>query len=283
MPELPEAETLRRQLEPLIVGQKIQHAWARLPRRTFPDIEEFIRLVSGARLIAANRRGKQIYFPLNNGWNFLVHLGMSGRLHLEDEPRENGTAVFPPDRKHVHAALLFESGRQLLFTDPRTFGAVGVSRDLPFLKTLGPEPLDLDFDEEALVTNIKKRTAKIKSVLLDQKTVAGLGNIYADELCFLARVHPAIPAHQVPAQKLRILVSQMKPVLERAIDARGATLKDGGYQDLFGTSGKYFPLAYGRTGQPCQNCSTPIERGKLGAGKSARSFHFCPKCQEKIK
>lgn len=281
MPELPEAETLRRQLEPLIVGQRIERSWARLPRRTFPSIDGFVHLSTNARLVAAKRRGKQIYFPLDNGWNFLVHLGMSGRLHLESN-LENPTP-FPPDRKHVHAALLFENGTQLLFTDPRTFGAVGISRDLPFLTELGPEPLDADFDEAALVERIKKRTAKIKSVLLDQKTVAGLGNIYADELCFLARVHPAMPANQVPIPKLQLLVSQMKPVLERAIAARGATLKDGGYQDLFGTSGKYFPLAYGRTGEPCLECTTPIERGKLGAGKSARSFHFCPKCQKEIK
>lgn len=283
MPELPEAETLRLQLEPLIVGQRIQRSWARLPRRTFPDIDQFIRLSSNTRLIAAKRRGKQIYFPLENGWSFLVHLGMSGRLHLESDPGGAGSMSFPPDRKHVHAALLFENGSQLLFTDPRTFGAVGVSRDLPFLQELGPEPLDANFDEAALVAQLKKRTAKIKSVLLDQKTVAGLGNIYADELCFLARVHPATPANQVPRQKLRFLVSQMKPVLERAIAARGATLKDGGYQDLFGTSGEYFPLAYGRTGEPCQECSTSIERGKLGLGKSARSFHFCPNCQKEVK
>ena len=277
MPELPEAETVRRQLEPQIVGSKIESAWARLPRRTFPSIPEFIENTQGARIVEAKRRGKQIYFPLDNGLNFLVHLGMTGRLHVE----ENSVSFDPSTlHKHIHAVLRFEDHRQLVFTDPRTFGAVGVTRELPFLTAMGPEPLDADFDKNALVEKLRLRRVPIKAAILDQKIVAGLGNIYADEVCFLARVHPMMRACDVPISKLRVLVSHMKPVLEKAIEARGATLKDGGYQDIFGAFGEYIPLAYGNTGQPCSVCATPMQRGVLGPGKSARSFHFCPSCQK---
>lgn len=277
MPELPEAETVRRQLERQIVGSKIQTAWARLPRRTFPSISEFIESTQGARIVEAKRRGKQIYFPLDNGLNFLVHLGMTGRLHVENNGAPVNESTLP---KHVHAVLRFEDNRALIFTDPRTFGAVGVSGELPFLSAMGPEPLDEDFDEKALIEKLRLRRIPIKAAILDQKLIAGLGNIYADEVCFLARVHPLTRACDVPISKLKILVAQMKPVLEQAIEARGATLKDGGYQDVFGAFGQYIPLAYGNTGQPCGVCETLMQRGVLGPGKSARSFHFCPKCQK---
>jgi len=277
VPELPEAETVRRQLESQIVGSKIENSWARLPRRTFPSIAEFVQNTRGARIVSAHRRGKQIYFPLDNGLNFLVHLGMTGRLHVEENALPLEPSTLP---KHVHAVLQFEDNRQLIFTDPRTFGAVGVTRELPFLTAMGPEPLDEDFDENSLVAKLHTRRVPIKAAILDQKLVAGLGNIYADEVCFLARVHPLMRACDVPISKLKVLVSQMKPVLQQAIAARGATLKDGGYQDIFGAFGEYIPLAYGNTGQPCSVCETPMQRGVLGPGKSARSFHFCPTCQK---
>jgi len=277
MPELPEAETVRRQLESQIVGARIVHCWARLPRITRPNIEEFGRELNGATIVAASRRGKQIYFPLDSGANFLVHLGMTGRLHVE-----KSTPQFEPDLlpRHVHAVLRFDNGQSLIFTDPRTFGFVGVARELPFLTQMGPEPIDEDFDEAALVLKLKSRNTKIKAAILDQKLVAGLGNIYADEVCFLARVHPEQRASEVPSAKLKLLVSHMKPVLEKAIAARGATLKDGGYQDTFGNFGEFVPEIYGRKNEACHICGSTIQRGVLGAGKTARSFHFCPKCQK---
>ena len=276
MPELPEAETVRRQLAPQIVGLRIEHAWARLPRITRPSIEEFVSTTQGQRIIDARRRGKQIYFPLENGSNLLVHLGMTGRLHVEESAAEFDQSTL---HKHIHAVLRLEGHRQLVFTDPRTFGFVGVATELPFLSKMGPEPLDDDFDAAALVARLSKRSSKIKAALLDQTIVAGLGNIYADEVCFLAGVHPETRACDVPLQKLQQIVAHMKPVLERAIAARGATLKDGGYQDTFGQFGEFLPQVYGQTGEPCQNCGTAIARGVLGPGKSARSYHFCPNCQ----
>jgi formamidopyrimidine-DNA glycosylase len=277
MPELPEAETVRRQLEPQIVGATIIATWARLPRITQPSIEEFVNTTVGQRILEARRRGKQLYFPLENGASLLVHLGMTGRLHVEEATTHELSEQHL--HKHIHAVLRLDNGRQLVFTDPRAFGALGVARELAFLSKMGPEPLDEDFDERALAKKLSKRATKIKAALLDQTLVAGLGNIYADEVCFLARVHPEQRACDVSMPKLRLLVSHMRPVLERAIAARGATLKDKGYQDTFGEYGEYYPHAYGNTGLPCGTCGAPIQRGVLGPGRSARSYHFCPKCQ----
>lgn len=275
MPELPEAETVRSQLAPHVTDKVIAAAWARLPRRTLPSIEEFTRRVRGQRIVAACRRGKQLYFPLKNGDHLLVHLGMTGRLAVEKTAFTSESAP-----RHVQAALTLPGGKQLVFRDPRTFGSIGVSRELPFLQTMGPEPLDEDFDIETLVKKLKSRNTKIKTALLDQSLVAGLGNIYADEACFEAGIHPAQIASTLSPNKLRALCRTLRPLLERAIIARGATLKDKGYQDIFGEHGEFMPRVYGQTGEPCMHCGTPIQRGTLGAGKSARSYHFCPKCQK---
>jgi formamidopyrimidine-DNA glycosylase len=144
---------------------------------------------------------------------------------------------------------------------------------------MGPEPLDDDFDAEALACELQRHKVMIKAALLDQRRVAGLGNIYADEVCFEAGVHPAVRASDLSLDQLRRIVACMRPILERAIAARGATLKDGGYQDLFGQFGEFIPKAYGNTGSPCVTCGIAIEHGKLGHGKGARSYHFCPACQ----
>ncbi len=281
MPELPEAETVRAQLEPQIVAQTITQTWARLPRITLPDIDNFIARTENQQIIAAKRRGKQIYFPLQSGDNLLIHLGMTGRLHVET-PAEN-TPVFDPEtlHKHIHGVLLLSNGSRLVFTDPRTFGKLAVSRELPFLAQMGPEPLDEDFNVELIAQKLKKKNVRIKAAILDQTLIAGLGNIYADEVCFLARIHPETRAMDIPIEKLRELVGYMRPTLERAIKARGATLKDGGYQDTFGQFGEFIPQIYGRTGDACDECGTLIQRGVLGAGKTARSYHFCEKCQPK--
>jgi formamidopyrimidine-DNA glycosylase len=277
MPELPEAETVRAQLEPQIVGETIVQTWARLPRITAPSIDEFIARTQNQTIVGAKRRGKQIYFPLQSGDSLLVHLGMTGKLHVD------ASDSFRPDdlHKHIHAVLQLTGGKQLVFTDPRTFGKLAVAQELPFLEKMGPEPIDADFDGSLIAQKLKKKGVRIKAAILDQALVAGLGNIYADEVCFLAKVHPETRASDLSIEKLNELVSYMRPVLEKAIAARGATLKDGGYQDTFGEYGQFIPQIYGRKGDPCDNCGEIIERGTLGPGKSARSYHFCPSCQKK--
>ena len=276
MPELPEAETVRAQLEPQIVGETIVFSWARLPRITTPDIESWVQRTQNQKIIAAKRRGKQIYFPLASGDNLLVHLGMTGKLHVEPDAEFDIENLHP----HVHGVLRLSGGKRLVFTDPRTFGKLGVATELPFLQTLGPEPLDDDFPAEQIVEKLSKRNSKIKAAILDQALIAGLGNIYADEVCFAARIHPATRASSISREKLAELVSFMRPTLERAIAARGATLKDGGYQDTFGEYGEFIPQIYGRTGDVCDVCGTIIQRGVLGASKTARSYHFCETCQK---
>ncbi len=279
MPELPEAETVRAQLEPQIVGQTIVKTWARLPRITLPNIEDFIERTQKQRIIAAKRRGKQIYFPLESGDNLLVHLGMTGKLHVET-PAKNAPDFDPETlHKHIHGALILSNQTRLVFTDPRTFGKLAVSRELPFLAQMGPEPLDEDFDIELIAQKLKKKNVRIKAAILDQTLIAGLGNIYADEVCFLAKIHPETRGIDIAIEKLRELVGYMRPTLERAIKARGATLKDGGYQDTFGQYGEFIPQIYGRKGDACDECGTVIQRGVLGAGKTARSYHFCATCQ----
>jgi formamidopyrimidine-DNA glycosylase len=277
VPELPEVETVRRQLARQIVGDRIVHTWARLPRITKPSVREFVAETEGHKILDACRRGKQLYFPLDSGAYLLVHLGMTGRLFVEAPTKKK----FDPEalHKHIHAVLVLNDTRRLVFADPRTFGSLEVTEELKFLSKMGPEPLDDDFDGDAIVEKLAKRSVKIKAALLDQALVAGIGNIYADEICFLARVHPEQRANDISKAKLREIVGLIRPVLERAVAARGATLKDGGYQDTFGIHGEYHPHAYGRTGEPCENCGTAIQRGTLGPGKSARSYHFCPKCQ----
>jgi len=170
---------------------------------------------------------------------------------------------------------------QLIFRDPRTFGSIGVSRELPFLQSMGPEPLDADFDITVIAKKLKSRNTKIKTALLDQSLIAGLGNIYADEACFEAGIHPARIAATLSLPRLRALCNTLRPILERAIAARGATLKDKGYQDIFGNYGEFIPHVYGQTGEPCTTCGATIRRGTLGASKSARSYHYCPRCQKK--
>lgn len=276
MPELPEAETVRAQLAPQLIGSTVIQTWARLERLTSPTVAAFKARTEGQKIVDAKRRGKQIYFPLESGDSLLVHLGMTGKLHVEPD----GGELVPEElHKHVQGVLRLNGNRRLVFTDSRTFGKLAVSRELPFLESMGPEPLDDDFPAESVAQKLAKKNVKIKAAILDQSLVAGLGNIYADEVCFLARVHPETRANTIPIEKLRELVSYMEPVLRRAINARGATLKDGGYQDTFGQYGEFIPQMYGRTGEPCEICGTLIQRGVLGASKSARSYHFCSKCQ----
>ena len=276
MPELAEVETVRRQVAETVNGRRITASWAGLPRITRPSVEAFVAGTVDRRILSAERRAKQLYFPLEGGTYLLVHLGMTGRLAVL--PEDEFDAAHP--QKHLHAWLRLDNGTFLLYSDPRTFGRLSIADDLEFLTKLGPEPLDFDFDSDALAMRLGQRTIAVKAALLDQRTVSGLGSIYADEACFLAGVHPLARACDVGSAQLRRLTGQLRPVLERAVEAGGATLKDGGYQDLFGRFGRYHPYVYGNTGDPCPNgCGAVIQYAKLGVGRSARPAHFCATCQ----
>jgi formamidopyrimidine-DNA glycosylase len=285
MPELPEVETVRRGLEQGAVGRRITSTWVRGPdgRRVVvrPDPETFVRATEGARILAAVRYGKQLELPLDNGWHILAHLGMTGRFQLQRRIEEADGE--PPDR-HIWAALsLAPDGPKpddlLIYRDPRRFGVIEVSELPDFRERLGVDPFDARFDPDRVMGEIARRRAPIKMVLLDQQLIAGIGSIYADELCALAGVHPATRACDVSHTKLGLIVSQVRPLLERAIAARGATLERSPYQDIFGVGRAFQPRAYGRSGKPCLTCGATMEWSRIGAGKRGRSYTYCPACQ----
>jgi formamidopyrimidine-DNA glycosylase len=267
MPELPEVETIVRTLRPSLLGRRIDAL--RIIRQDIirPKNIDLNSKLTGRAILAIGRRGKKIIFNLDDDARFYVHLGMSGRLTL-DRPQ----AVIPP---HTHL-ILHIAGGELRFTDPRRFGGVfwlgtHASPDTD----LGPEPLELRASQ--LAARLTRTRRAIKTALLDQKILAGLGNIYADESLFAAGIHPQIPASKLSSTQIARLNRSIKTVLNRAIHHRGSTLRD--YRDPNGQPGDFQKIhrVYDRAGKPCVVCGAPIFRIVLGG----RSTHFCPKCQNK--
>lgn len=281
MPELPEVETIRRDLLPRVRGRRIARLefppdprGCRLLRRCRSP-SALSRLLSGRRILDLRRRGKYLLFVLDSGDFLIVHLGMSGRLILRDPSR--------PAPAHLRAVLSLRGGGALHYTDPRKFGEFYLFSERrnetavdPF--RLGPEPLGKGFDSGRLRTALAERRSPVKAVLLDQKAVAGLGNIYSDEALFRARLDPRRRADRVRAGSVRALHRAIRSVLSEAIRARGTTAEDGGYRDGFDRAGAFqFRLrVYQRKGRPCPRCSAPIATARI----AGRTSHFCPKCQK---
>jgi formamidopyrimidine-DNA glycosylase len=278
MPELPEVETVVRTLRPLLVGERIRGVWwSGIPLRMVkaPDLAELERVSAGGRVSAVRRRAKYILIDVSDGrgrprGGVVVHLGMSGRLRVA----ENSVAR----AKHTHVVFTLGDGRELRFTDPRRFGWVGagaVLDELPELSVLGPDPLT-ELTESGLAAALARSSAPVKAFLLDQKRVAGLGNIYVCEALFRARVHPTTPARKVKA-RAAALMKGVRESLELGIANRGTTLRD--YVDAWGAEGNNASslLVYGREGEPCKVCGTPIRR-RVDAG---RSTFFCARCQKR--
>lgn len=270
MPELPEVETVARGLREPLVGRTITAAWVDWPRSVAcPPVGDLAPSIAGRRIVAVGRRGKYVVIGLDLGC-LLIHLKMSGRLHVVP-------AAEPLD-KHVHVLFDLDDGRQLRFRDVRKFGRVYLVDDPEQITAgLGPEPLDDAFTLAEFRRLLARRRGRLKSLLLNQQFLAGLGNIYADEALFVARLHPLRPADSLtPAEQAR-LYEGIRAVLGRAVASRGTTLSDGGYTDALGRAGGYQDriAVYGRTGEPCLRCQAPIERIVLGG----RSTHFCPHCQ----
>ena len=270
MPELPEVETVVRGLRPALVGRTFTGATVRWPRTiAHPEADRFPAQLAGRRITAVGRRGKYIVLTLDRGW-LLIHLKMSGRLRVvpADEPLE----------AHTHTTFDLDDGRQLRFRDVRKFGRVHLVDDAEqVIGQLGPEPLADDFTLAVFRQRLARRSGRLKSLLLNQQFLAGLGNIYADESLFAARLHPLRRADTLsPAEQAR-LYAAIRATLSAAIAGQGTTLSDGGYTDAQGRSGRYQArlAVYGRRGQPCPVCGTPIERIIVGG----RSTHFCPGCQ----
>jgi formamidopyrimidine-DNA glycosylase len=271
MPELPEVETVARDLRPDLYLRRITGVHVLWPRTVAaPDLPMFENMLPGQRIIAVGRRGKYVVLNLESGDALLVHLRMTGHLHVEPDGTE------PPEGKHVRVWFDLDDGYRLVFVDPRKFGRMWLAPDVADVTAkLGPEPLDADFTADVLATRLAGRRVAIKPLLLDQTVVAGLGNIYADESLFLARLHPLRRSDSLTTEEIVRLHAAIVRVLTEAVSQRGTTLRD--YRTPYGDKGNYGEVrrAYGRTDQPCPNCGTPIRRIVIGQ----RSAHFCPHCQ----
>lgn len=286
MPELPEVETVRRGLAPVLEGQRLSRVEARRADLRFPFPEDFVQRLTGATIQRLGRRAKYLMGELDRGETLVMHLGMSGRFEIA---RPEGTIrpgefvyASDPDPKHAHVVFDTQAGGRVTYYDPRRFGYMALIEtaklgDHPWFAGLGPEPLGPDFNAERLKVAFAGRKQGPKTLLLDQRVVAGLGNIYVCEALNRARISPFKPAGSIPARKLPGLVTIIREVLEEAIEAGGSTLRD--YASADGALG-YFQhrfRAYGREGQPCLNdgCKGAIAR-EVQAG---RSTFFCPVCQ----
>lgn len=273
MPELPEVETVRRGLLPVMAGRVIERAEVNRPDLRFPLPERMGERLEGARVVGLRRRSKYILADLSTGETLLIHLGMSGRMLVSGAMPGQFHHDHPAPQKHDHVVLHMEGGARVTFNDARRFGAMDLFKGShALLDALGPEPLGNDFNEDYLAARLSGRRTPIKSALLDQRVVAGLGNIYVCEVLFRAGIHPARLAADTGAAPL---VPLIREVLAEAIEAGGSSLRD--YRQAGGELG-YFQhrfRVYGRQGEPCVICGTPVER----LVQSGRSSFYCPNCQ----
>ena len=272
MPELPEVETIARGLAARVTGEAIESVWiGGKPEPLKSPAREIVRTLQGARIASVRRVGKHIVFDLRRRprrgdaeahAQWIVHLGMTGRLVVAS-PK---TAL----EKHTHAIVRLRSGREIRFVDPRRFGRLAVHRDF---RAPGSEPLDVGL--EIFANLFRRRKTPIKSALLNQKLLSGVGNIYADEALFRASIRPRHRAASLTRADLRRLYEALQQVLNEAIAAGGSSVSD--YVDAAGEEGlfQFAHRVYQRTGEPCLVCRTPIKRVVI-AGRSA---HYCPKCQ----
>jgi formamidopyrimidine-DNA glycosylase len=274
MPELPEVETAVRELEPELTGRTITAARVFWPRTIAePLAEEFPARIAGLAFATFDRRGKYMLLGMSDDSTLIVHLRMTGKLLLL--PAE--TTPHP----HTHVVMELDNGAALHYNDPRKFGRIWLVPDrTTVLAKLGPEPLAAEFGVDDFAARLAGRNAPIKSLLLDQRLVAGVGNIYADEALFRAGIHPTRAGGSLTVDEMMRLHSAIRDVLNAAITHRGSTLGSSNLQNYRRPGGmpgdfqnEFF--VYGRTGEPCLVCGAPVARIVLGQ----RSTHFCPACQ----
>jgi formamidopyrimidine-DNA glycosylase len=270
MPELPEVETARRGIAPYLEGQRVKQVIVRDSRLRWPVPDDLPALMKGKMIESVTRRAKYLLISLSNG-TVIMHLGMSGSVRII-EARE-------PSLLHDHVDIVLANGKALRFTDPRRFGCVLWESNNPeqhkLLVHLGPEPLSDAFDGERLFQCSRKRKAPVKTFIMDNKIVVGVGNIYANEALFAAGIRPDRQAGSISRQRYHLLAELIKQVLAKAIEQGGTTLKD-----FVGGDGKpgYFKQelrVYGRGDQPCVNCKKSLVEIRLGQ----RSTVFCRQCQ----
>jgi formamidopyrimidine-DNA glycosylase len=278
MPELPEVETVRRGLEAVLPGRRVEHLLVtgrRAVRRQ--PAAELRRRVTGRSFVRADRRGKYLALVLDDGQVVVVHLRMSGQLLYVPEP---AGLPFPP---HTHVVVRLDDGSELRFVDPRTFGEWFVTGEvradgLPVeLDRLGPDPLCDGLSATRLAERLARRRSPLKAALTDQAVVAGIGSLYADEICHFAGVLPSRPCESLTGAEVAALASATRRILHRAVAMRGSSLADARYRDLMGELGGYQARhrVYGRAGEPCPRCGATIRRVVIGA----RAAYCCTDCQ----
>ncbi|USQ95977.1 bifunctional DNA-formamidopyrimidine glycosylase/DNA-(apurinic or apyrimidinic site) lyase [Caulobacter sp. RL271] len=286
MPELPEVETVRRGLEPVLSGARLVRVRANRPDLRFPLPDGFVQRLTGAKILQLDRRAKYILAPLDRGDTLVMHLGMTGRFEIaapEGTVRPGDFArEVKPDDKHAHVVFETEAGATVTYYDPRRFGFMDLIQTdrvshHPWFATMGPEPLGEGFDAKTLEKAFANRKQGPKTLLLDQRTVAGLGNIYVCEALHRAHISPFKPSGGIAPKRLPPLTTAIKDVLAEAVEVGGSSLKDFAAAD--GALG-YFQhrfRVYDREGEPCptSGCKGVIAR-EVQAG---RSTFFCPVCQ----
>lgn len=275
MPELPEVETIKRDLIPKIVGRcftRVALSWTKAVHQ--PSADEFCRRLVGQTIKGLARRGKYLILHLSSGEALIFHLRMSGWLLLRPADYETDP--------YTRATFDLDNGTQLRLCDVRKLGVLWLVKDEnSVVKKLGPEPLEPSFTPEVLASHLAKHTAPIKAVLCDQSFLAGIGNMYADESLYAARIHPLRKANSLSEGEVERLHSAMGQVLQSAISHKGATMEDLFYYSSYrtpcgqpGTAQFFFCVAH-RLGEPCPTCGTPIKRIPL----RKRGTYFCPRCQ----
>ncbi|MFT8949029.1 MAG: DNA-formamidopyrimidine glycosylase [Liquorilactobacillus hordei] len=273
MPELPEVETVRQGLRQLVLNKKIRNVRVLYPKIINGDTDIFIETVEGLTIKEIGRRGKYLIFNFNEGTSLVSHLRMEGKYFV----RQTGDEI----EKHTHIIFEFTDGKQLRYNDVRKFGRMELVRtekvnDLKGIKKLGPEPTETDFDLENFTNKLKNKNKMIKPALLDQTLVAGLGNIYADEVLWMSKINPETPARHLEKKEISILRNAIIAELAKAVKAGGTTIRS--YTNAFENSGAFqFELnAYGKTGEPCSRCGTLIKKIVV----AQRGTHYCPNCQK---
>ena len=286
MPELPEVETVRRGLAPVMEGQRIAQADIRRPGLRWPFPPGMAERLTGATVLRLRRRSKYILGDLSTGETLLIHLGMSGRMLVSGATGRDMPGQFhhthPAPEKHDHVVLDMGSGARITFNDARRFGAMDLmdsatAETHPLLASIGPEPLGNAFDGPYLAAQLKSRRTPIKSALLDQRIVAGLGNIYVCEVLFRAGISPKRQAGRIATPRLEALVPIIRDVLTEAIAAGGSSLRD--HRQTDGELGYFQHVfqVYGREGDPCRTPGCPATIRRIV--QSGRSSFYCPACQ----
>ncbi|MBN1693200.1 MAG: bifunctional DNA-formamidopyrimidine glycosylase/DNA-(apurinic or apyrimidinic site) lyase [Dehalococcoidales bacterium] len=266
MPELPEVETIKNELLPYVIGRTIQSidiSWDGMVK--YPPVEEFCSQVVGQKIAGLARRGKYLFFHLSGDNVLVMHMKMTGSL-----------LVNPSDTRFTRAVLHLDKGIDVHFWDPRKFGKLWLEKhSSTVINQLGPEPLDPGFTPEALAGILHGRKAPVKAVILDQSHIAGIGNMYADESLFMAKVHPEKPAGSLTKAEIKRLHTAIRSVLLKALNLKGASVRNYIRPDgTLGTAHDEFSVAHG-TGKNCPICGSPIQRLVV----RGRGTYICPKCQ----